>query len=53
MKKTNKLQVIDTEQFVGNIYIKPNRSINYVTLNFIATPTGVSFNEIIGTGATP
>lgn len=47
----NTPQVVDTEQFIGNIYIKPNRSINYITLNFIATPSGVSFNEIIG--ATP
>jgi hypothetical protein len=46
----NTPQVVDSEQFVGNIYIKPNRSINYVTLNFIATPSGVSFNEVIGKG---
>jgi len=41
-------QVIDTNGFVADIYIKPNRSINFITLNFIATRTGVDFNEIIG-----
>jgi len=39
-------QIIDTNQFVGDIYIKPNRSINFITLNFIAVRTGVSFSEI-------
>ena len=41
-------QIIDTNQFVADIYIKPARSINFMTLNFIATRTGVSFNEIVG-----
>ncbi len=40
--------VIDSNRFVADIYIKPNRSINFITLNFIATPTGVSFDEIGG-----
>jgi hypothetical protein len=31
---------------VADIYIKPNRSINYIQLNFIATRTGVSFDEV-------
>ena len=44
----NTPQVIDSNQFVGDIYIKPARSINDIQLNFIATPTGVSFDEIIG-----
>lgn len=44
----NTPQVIDSNQFVGDIYIKPARSINDVQLNFIATPTGVVFDEIIG-----
>ena len=41
-------EIIDTNQFVGDIYIKPARSINYITLNFIATRTGVEFTEIVG-----
>ena len=44
----NTPQVIDTNQFVGDIYIKPARSINYIQLNFIAARTGVNFNEIVG-----
>lgn len=44
----NTPQVIDSNQFIGDIYIKPARSINDVQLNFIATPTGVVFDEIIG-----
>ena len=41
-------QIIDTNQFVADIYIKPARSINFITLNFIATRTGVEFSEIVG-----
>jgi phage tail sheath protein FI len=41
-------EVVDSNGFVGDIYIKPSRSINYIQLNFIATRTGVEFNEIIG-----
>ena len=41
-------QVIDTNRFVADIYIKPARSINFITLNFIATRTGVDFSEIVG-----
>lgn len=44
----NPAVVIDNNEFVGDIYIKPARSINYMTLNFIAARTGVDFNEIIG-----
>ena len=40
--------VIDSNQFVADIYIKPARSINFITLNFIATRTGVEFSEIAG-----
>ncbi len=48
----NTPQVVDSNEFVGDIYIKPARSINFITLNFIATPTGVAFSEIVGkTGA--
>jgi hypothetical protein len=41
-------QVIDTNNFVGDIYIKPARSINFIQLNFIAARTDVSFSEIGG-----
>lgn len=44
----NTPQVIDSNQFVGDIYIKPSRSINYIQLNFIAVGTGVDFNTIVG-----
>lgn len=40
--------VIDGNKFVGDIYIKPARSINYIQLNFVAVRTGVSFSEIVG-----
>lgn len=40
--------VIDGNRFVADIYIKPARSINFITLNFIATRTGVDFSEIAG-----
>jgi len=43
-------EVIDSNRFVADIYIKPARSINFITLNFIATRTGVEFSEIVGTG---
>ena len=39
-------QVIDRNEFVADIYIKPARSINYITLNFIAARTGVAFSEL-------
>jgi phage tail sheath protein FI len=41
-------QVIDGNRFVADIFIKPARSINFITLNFIATRTGVEFSEIAG-----
>jgi phage tail sheath protein FI len=44
-------EIIDTNRFVADIYIKPARSINFITLNFIATRTGVEFSEIAGGGA--
>ena len=40
--------VIDSNQFVGDIYIKPARSINFIQLNFVAVATGVDFNTIVG-----
>ena len=40
--------VIDRNEFVADIYVKPARSINFITLNFVATRTGVSFSEVGG-----
>ena len=40
--------VIDRNEFVAEIFIKPARSINFITLQFIATRTGVSFDEVAG-----
>jgi len=44
----NTAAVIDANEFVADIYIKPARSINFIGLTFIATRTGVSFEEVIG-----
>lgn len=44
----NTPDVIDRNEFVGDIYVKPARSINFIQLNFVAVPTGVSFEEIVG-----
>ena len=44
----NTPEVIDRNEFVGDIYIKPARSINFIQLNFIAVRTGVAFDEIVG-----
>jgi phage tail sheath protein FI len=41
-------EIIDRNEFRAEIYIKPARSINYITLNFIATRTGVEFTELVG-----
>ena len=45
----NTAAVIDRNEFIANIFVKPARSINYVTLNFVAVRTGVDFNEVVGT----
>jgi hypothetical protein len=44
----NTPEVIDANRFVGDIYIKPARSINYIQLNFVAVRSGVEFSEIVG-----
>jgi phage tail sheath protein FI len=44
----NTAEVIDRNEFIGDIYIKPARSINFIQLNFIAVRTGVEFSEVIG-----
>jgi len=41
-------EVIDGNRFVGDIYIKPAKSINFIQLNFVAVRTGVEFSEIVG-----
>ena len=45
----NTAAVVDRNEFIANIFIKPARSINYVTLNFVAVRTGVDFEEVVGT----
>ena len=40
--------VIDAQQFVASIFVKPARSINYITLTFVASRSGVDFNEVYG-----
>ena len=45
----NPPSVVDRNEFIANIFIKPARSINYITLNFVAVRTGVDFEEVAGT----
>jgi phage tail sheath protein FI len=47
-KTNNTPEVIDRNEFIGDIYIKPARSINFIQLNFIAVRTGVDFSEVVG-----
>ena len=44
----NTPDVIDNNEFRADIFLKPSRSINYITLTFVATRTGVSFEEVAG-----
>jgi phage tail sheath protein FI len=44
----NTPEVIDRNEFIGDIYIKPARSINFIQLNFVAVRTGVDFTEVVG-----
>jgi hypothetical protein len=44
----NTAAVIDNNEFIADIYVKPSRSINFVGLTFVATRSGVSFEEIVG-----
>jgi phage tail sheath protein FI len=41
-------EVIDRNEFVADIFIKPTRSVNFISLNFVATKTGVNFSEVGG-----
>ena len=47
-ESNNTADVIDRNEFVGDIYIKPARSVNYIQLNFVAVRTGVAFDEVVG-----
>ena len=42
----NTPDIIDRNEFVASIFIQPTRSINFITLNFVATRTGVQFEEV-------
>lgn len=44
----NTAEVIDGNRFVGDIYVKPARSINFIQLNFVAVRSGIEFSEIVG-----
>jgi hypothetical protein len=48
-ESNNTPDVIDNNEFRADIFLKPAKSINYVTLTFVATRTGVSFEEVVGT----
>ena len=48
-ESNNTPDIIDNNEFRADIYLQPTKSINYVTLTFVATRTGISFGEIAGT----
>lgn len=41
-------EVIDRNEFIGDIYVKPAKSINFIQLNFVAVRSGVEFSEVVG-----
>lgn len=47
-ESNNTPEIIDRNEFVGDIYVKPARAINFIQLNFVAVRTGVEFEEIVG-----
>jgi len=47
-ERNNTAEVIDRNEFIGDIYIKPARSVNFIQLNFVAVRSGVTFDEIVG-----
>ena len=49
-ESNNTPEVIDNNEFRADIFLKPSKSINYVTLTFVATRTGISFEEVTGRG---
>ncbi len=44
----NTQEVIDSNRFIGDIYVRPNRSINFITLNFVSVRSGQEFTEVVG-----
>jgi hypothetical protein len=48
-ERNNTAQVINTNRFVGSIYVVPKFSINFIQLNFISVPNGISFETVVGT----
>lgn len=48
-ERNNPPQVINTNRFVGAIYVNPKYSINYIRLDFVAVPNGISFETVVGT----
>jgi phage tail sheath protein FI len=46
----NTPEVVDRNELVASIFIKPARSINFITVNFVATRTGADFDEIVQSG---
>ena len=48
-ESNNTPEIIDSNRLVASIIVNPTRSINFITLNFVATRTGASFTEIVGT----
>ena len=49
-ERNNTAEVIDRNELIASIFVKPARSINFITLNFVATRTGADFEEIIQSG---
>ena len=47
-ESNNTPQVVDTNRFQGDIFIKPSRAINFIQLNFVAVRSGVEFSEVVG-----
>jgi hypothetical protein len=47
-ESNNTSEVIDSNRFVGDIYVKPAASINFIQLNFVAVRSGVDFTEVVG-----
>ena len=47
-ESNNTPDVIDANSFVASVFVKPARSVNFVTLNFVAVRTGVDFEEVLG-----
>ena len=47
-ESNNTPDIIDANQFKADIFVKPARSINFIGLTFVATRTGVSFEEVVG-----